>query len=202
MSLDCMGLDASSFGDIFKSTGELVKGGVELYEKDQFAKKSSAEDAKSLDEAKAADITASKAIAAASLPSASAADKENAKFASGFQDKAGGKLSGDSQGKRADAADKQLGEAMAKWKASPKDDYASALVKAWQSTANKAHGGAIVAKGEEGTGKGKRSAGSDGDSGGVMALLQKKVIGPVPVWGAGVGAIAAAFVGKKYLLKK
>ena len=196
-SLDYMGLDLSSFGDIFKSGGELIKGGAELYEKEQTAKKSSADDKKNLDDAIAADITASKAVASASLSSATAADKENAKYATALQDKAGAKLSGDSQGKRADAAEKVLGEAMAKWRANPKDEYASALVKAWQATTNKGHGGAIVTKDEE---RGKK-ADHEEKSGGIMALLQKKVVGPVPVWGLGIGGVAAAVIGKKYLLK-
>lgn len=202
MSLDCMGLDFSSFGDIFKSTGELVKGGAELYEKEQAAKKSSADDKKSLDDAIAKDITASKAVAVAAMSAATAADKESAKFALSLQDKAGEKLSGDSQSKRADAADKALGEAMAKWKASPKDEFAAALVKAWQATSTKAHGGAIVAKGDESESKSaKRSRGDDDSGSGIMSLLRKKVVGPVPVWGVGLGGIAAIVIGRKYIGK-
>jgi hypothetical protein len=198
MGADDVGLDMSGFGDIFKSTGELVKGGAELYQKNEAEKKASADDKKNLDIAIAADIAASKAVAQAAIPSATDADKQAAALASSAQDKAGAKLSADSQSKRADAANRQLSDAMAKWKASPNDALAGALVKAWQTTATKAQSGTITSKAGEGSKNGKGGGGSDG---GIGALLTKKVIGPVPVWGLGVGGIGAAFLAKKYWLK-
>ena len=206
---DEMGLDLSALAPAAEGLAQ----GVYTQVKDEQAKdKLSADESKKLAASISADVAAAGAMARAdisapkvgrvTMPTADA-DAAAAKLAVASSDKAGAALGPDSVTKRADAADKALADAVAREQKSPKDEYQAALVRAWTTISNKAHGGAIASSDAPaaGGGKGGKRRGSDEEK----SWFVRPVLGPIP--GGGVLALGAgvlggvAFAVKKFLLK-
>lgn len=204
--LDCLGateigLDAGGgwtqgLGNILQAAGGLATGITSTVEQAQAEKKLKADQEAALRAAVAADSSAASAIAKASvsakLKSASAAmDQKAAEVAVSAQQQAAAKLSGDASEVRAQVADKARAAAISAAQAAPNDAYKAALVDAWTSVINQSNNAAIVKKDQE--------ASAPAQSG--ESFLTKKLIGPVPTWGVGVGAVAAGLLAKRFLLK-
>jgi hypothetical protein len=197
---DEIGLD---YGQLLQAAGGVAQYGVSAAEQEKKESAGKADDAKKLAAVIAADYAASeasaKADASAQLKSPSASiDAIAAQTALATQDAAGAAgFSSDSAKKRADSADQALAAAIKEAQSKPKDVFLAAKVKAWQATANKAHGSAIVSLDKGGSG-GKGGPGGE-------SFFTKKVLGPIPGWGVltlGAGVLGAvAIVLKKFVFK-
>jgi hypothetical protein len=187
--LDCLGVDEEvgfDYGGLLQAAGGVATYGVSAAEQAQKESKLKADETKAANDAIAADIAASNAVAkaavSAQLKQASASiDATAAQMALDAQDRAGANLSVGAAKKRAEAADQALAGVVKNSQANPKDGYATALVAAWKATANKAHSTAIVL--------------SDGTKGHLPeeSWFTKPVMGKVP--GYGVLAIGAGALG-------
>jgi hypothetical protein len=198
---DCLGADVVGFDptSLLAPAGAIATYGVSAYEADKKEKEQKADQGKALQAVIAADYAASEAAAkadvSAQLKSASAGiDATAAQMASSAQDVAASAgLSAESSKKRADEADKALKAAISEAQKKPKDGYAQAKVRAWQATVNKAHSGAIVARG------------SGLDSYGGESWFTKPAIGKLPGWGVLVVAAGLLTAGglllKKYVFR-
>jgi hypothetical protein len=203
MSLDSLGATeigidiATAIGPMLEAAGGLTSGIINTVKQAQDEKKLAADQATKLKSALAADISAASALAKAAVsaqakaPSA-AMDQKAADLAVSAQQTAAGKLSADANEVRAAAAQTAQTQAIGQAQAAPKDAYKAALVDAWTTIVNKANNAAIVSKSPEG--------GAAAQSGG-ESFLTKKVIGPVPVWGAGLGVVGLGLLAKKFLGK-
>lgn len=174
------------YGSILQSAGGLASGIISSVEEDKAKEKLAADDEKKAQAAIAADLAASNAAARAETSAAlkqpsAAVDASAAQTAAAAQDRAAADLSPSASEKRAAAADKALKDATASAQASPKDGYKAALVRAWTTTANKAHNVSIVSS--EG-GKGKK-----GDKSGGESWFTRRVVGPIPGYGVVVGGV-------------
>lgn len=213
--LDCLGANieigantekgigvAEGLATFLPIAGGLTTGIADTVEQAKKEKQLSADQASALKSMLEADKTAATAVATADfsekqkLPRA-ALDRKAADLALNAQKAAAAnpKLSADASAARAEAAQKEQRQALALAQAATTDiDRAqkTALVEAWTKVMNMANNATATKQDSAGGGAPK----SDGES-----FLTKKVIGPVPVWGAGLGAIAAGLLAKKYLGK-
>lgn len=214
---DCLGAEDVGFDlSALAPAAEGLAQGVYTQVKDSQAKdKLSSDEKKKLDASISADVAAAGAMARADISAPKVgratvatadADAAAAKLAVASSDKAAAALGPDSVTKRADAADAALAAAIARQQKAPKDEYQAALVRAWTTISNKAHGGAIASSDAPAAGGGKggksgKSRGSDEEK----SWFVRPVLGPIP--GGGVLALAAgalggaAFAVKKFLLK-
>lgn len=202
--LDCLGAKieigigiTDGIATFLPIAGGLTTGIAETVKQAQDEKKLSADQANALRAALEADKTAATAIATADfsekakLPRA-ALDRKAADMAVNAQQAAAAnpKLSADASAVRAEAAQKEQRQAMAQAQAAKTDTeraQKTALVDAWTKVMNMANnatatkqeasGGVVVPKG-------------DGES-----ILTKKV-GPLPVYGYGIGAALAGLAYK------
>jgi hypothetical protein len=201
MSLDALGEDAVGFdvtaalGPILQSAGGLATGIASTVKQAQEEKKLAADQEAKVKAAVAADLAAANALARAAVSAkdkkpTAAMDQKAADIALASQQEAASKLTPDGNEVRASAAKTAQALAITAAQAAPNDATKAALVDAWTNILNRANNAAIVSKAD---------GGAVAASGGEESFLAKKVIGPVPVWGAGLGAIAAGVLAKKFL---
>lgn len=212
--LDCLGAENADevgfdYGSLLQAAGGVATYGVSAAEAEKKESSDKSADDKKVKDAIAADVAAASAIAKAAVsaqlknPSA-AMDATAADMAVAAEDKAGGAgLSPDGAKRRADAADTALAAAVKLAQSKPADQFAAAMVKAWQATANKAHSTAIASSDGSDSG-GKHGKGDKGGSGG--SWLTKPAIGRLP--GYGILAVGAGLLGlvvvvlKKFVFKR
>lgn len=185
-------------GPILSAGGQALNAGLAMKEADDKKKQSAADDAAKLTLVKAADVSASVALAKAKTSEQQGAasagiDQVAAQQALSAQDRAGAGLSANATAERVKAVENELTAATKKAQASPKDIYLINLVSAWQATMNKASSGNITAS----------AAAVASPPVEEESFLTKKV-GPLPVYGyiggaAGLGVVA--LIARKYMAK-
>ncbi len=220
--LDCLGANieiganteigfdiTQGLGPILQAAGGLATGIADTVKQAQDEKKLAADQAAKVKAATAADLGAAMSLAKAAVSakvaegasatpaqkSAAIMDRKAADVAVAAQQAAAAKLTDDGSEVRAAAAQTAQNTAIAAAQAAPNDVYKAALVDAWTSIINKANNAAMVSNAPGASGE-ATSGGSGGES-----FLTKKIVGPIPTWGVGLGAVAAGLLAKKFLGK-
>lgn len=193
MSLELLGFDFGSWGDVMKAGGALAEAGIKTYETQKAADEASAAEKKKLDVVKAADERAAIAMAnsmtseglAVSAPAGksktaaiakASTDKRALEAAILAQDRAAEDLPVAVVKARVDAANVALDAAVQKQVATPTSTYAQNLVKAWQKIITKAKYGEIVKR-------------ADAPITLYESWWTRPAVGPVPGWGVAVGGV-------------